>query len=91
MKNKLFARWGVLLKKMQDEFWIDKKGIHRALVKAKGKASLTELNEDQLEEFIYEIIGLLASENGVEVYFDKKDLSSLTLTELFEHYKKTGL
>lgn len=94
MKNELYAKWGLVLGRVSKETGITKKDLHRRLIKAIGKTSLTELTIGELSDLIYELIAYMASEWGVEFYFDRESgqrMAEMTLTELFEYYEEKGL
>lgn len=86
MRNKLYARWGVLLGRISKESLIPKKDLHRAFVAAKGRESLKEFTDTELTELIIEIIAYMATEYGIEIYFSRGNLEDMTLTELFNYY-----
>ncbi len=88
--NDLYAKWGVLLGRILKETGGKKKDLHRAIVRAIGRRSLTELTNIELKSLIDEIVGYLASEHAIEVYFDKENaeaMEKMTLTELFKYYE----
>jgi len=94
MKNELYAKWGLVLGRVSRETGTTKKDLHRRIIKALGRTSLTEFTIGELKDLIDELVAYMASEWGVEFYFDREkcqEMAEMNLSELFEYYKTKKL
>lgn len=87
-RRNLYAKWGVLLSQIQEYTGGSKDTLAKILKDGFGIESVSSLSDDALNQFIQEVVAHMATEYGIEIYFEKAPLHEMTLTELFEYYDK---